>query len=123
LTRTILVIDDDAAIRSALALLLKSKGYQVTTAGDGPSGYAKYIDSRPDIVVSDIVMPGHDGIETIRKIRECGDDVMIIAMSGSIEGGADSRLVKAKEMGADRTLSKPFDPVELMAALNSPRMF
>lgn len=117
MSRRILVIDDDAAIRLSVSILLQAKGYVVSSAVDGADGYAQFLEHRPSIVVSDMIMPGHQGIETIGKIRELDPEVAIIAMSGSIEGGPASFLERARTAGADHFLEKPFEAGELLALL------
>jgi len=114
----ILVIDDDAAIRISLSLLLEAKGFNVSLAIDGADGLSKYLKEKPDIVISDLIMPGHQGIQTISRIRAEDPSLPIIAMSGSVQGGATSFLKKALAAGADHCLEKPFDAMELLNMLN-----
>jgi CheY-like chemotaxis protein len=113
----ILVIDDDAAIRLSLSILLRAKGYDVVVATDGADGFAQFLKHRPQIVMSDMIMPGHEGLSTIRKMREHAPDMPIIAMSGSVEGGPASFLQKAQAAGASLCLEKPFETDELLGIL------
>ena len=114
----ILVIDDDAAVRGAMQVLLQVEGFEVELAKDGPSGLAAAQKNVPDLVIVDRFMPGMDGRETIRALRERTPQLRIIAVSGAMagpnagadEGGEDSA-------GADFSLQKPFRPRELTAAV------
>ena len=115
----ILVIDDDAAIRMSLSILLQAKGYGVVVAPDGAEGFAQFLKHKPQIVMSDMIMPGHEGLVTIRKMRELAPDLPIIAMSGSVEGGPASFLQKAQAAGATLCLEKPFETDELLGLLTS----
>lgn len=110
----ILVIDDDAAIRLSLSIILQAKGYKAVFADCGATGFEQFLRHRPQIVISDMVMPGHEGVGTIRRIRELDATVVIIAMSGSIQGGPMSFLQQAQDAGADATLEKPFETGQLM---------
>ncbi|MDV3457607.1 response regulator [Sphingomonas sp. HF-S4] len=114
----ILVIDDDEAIRLSVEVLLRAKGYEVFLGADGADGFAKFVESQPHVVISDMIMPGHASIETIGKIRAMKPDVAIIAMSGSIKGGPDSYLERAIAAGADHYLDKPFEAAQLMSLLH-----
>ena len=113
----ILVIDDDAAIRISLSLLLQAKGYEVALAVDGADGYAKFLERKPDILISDMVMPGHQGLETIARIHADAPGLPIVAMSGSIRGGPTSFLERASAAGASHCLEKPFEAMQLLALL------
>lgn len=113
----VLVIDDDEAITVSLALVLRAKGYEVVTAPDAAAGLAQYHAHQPQIVISDIVMPGHLGFDTISAIRRASADVLIVAMSGSIEARGDRLLEHARAVGADGYLRKPFEMHELLEAL------
>lgn len=113
-THTILVIDDNDAIRLSLSILLEAKGYAVALAPDGPSGLAAVRDRRPDLVISDLMMPGEPGMTAIGRIRDAAPDLPIIAMSGSVEAGLSSFREQALAAGATRYLEKPFDAHELL---------
>jgi two-component system KDP operon response regulator KdpE len=113
----ILVIDDDTAVRLSLAVLLGAKGYEVVVAADGAEGFAQYVKHQPDIVMSDMIMPGQEALETIAKIRQLSPDVPIIAMSGSVVGGPASFLERAQKAGANLCLEKPFETDQILDAL------
>ncbi len=113
----ILVVDDNEGIRSYLASLLEIKGYQVDTAEDGRSAL-HLLDSgaSPDVIILDIMMPGIDGLETLRRMREKGDETPVIMLS--VVGKASS-IVEAMNLGAMDYLNKPFEEEELEATLQS----
>lgn len=115
--RRVLVIDDDLAITVSLAMVLRAKGYEVATAADGAAGVAQYEAHHPDIVISDMSMPGQPGVDTIRTIRHANHDVLIVAMSGSIEARGHRLPELANLAGADAYLHKPFELDELLDAL------
>lgn len=111
----ILIIDDEPTIRHMVTRILERAGYSTVAAVNGAQGYACFCRERPSLVITDLIMPVREGIETIHRIRRDGADVPIIAMSGSItrKGGADF-LAMARELGATEILRKPFEPVELL---------
>ena len=119
----ILLIDDDRAVLRALEIIFLDLGYDVQTAHDGEKGLQHFCADQPDIVVTDILMPNKEGIETIIQMRRLRADAKIIAMSGG--GPMDKRplLAMAAKLGADRVLLKPFDPeqiAELVQSLHAP---
>jgi two-component system, chemotaxis family, chemotaxis protein CheY len=114
---TILVIDDDEAVRSSLEVLLEAYGYEVVLARDGRQGMAAFRANTPDIVLVDLMMPVQDGIETIVQIRAEWPDAYIIAMSGGARIGNWDGLAVARELGADYAIEKPFEADELLVIL------
>jgi two-component system, chemotaxis family, chemotaxis protein CheY len=111
---SILLIDDDEALRVALRLALKRAGYKVIVAGDGKEGLRIFRRVRPVLVITDIVMDGQEGIETIHALRREAPDVKIIAMSGGGSTKDTTYLDAAMCLGAQRTLEKPFDLQRLL---------
>lgn len=114
---SVLVIDDDSAIRDSLRILLGRRGFTFVEASTGAEGFSRFLEHRPRIVMCDMVMPGGEGVETITRIREIDPQVAIIGMSGSIEGRSEGFLSRALIAGANLCLEKPFDADALMAAL------
>ena len=114
----ILVIDDERGIRRMVRRTLARMGHTVREAPDGRIGLEIMRGDRVDLVVTDILMPAMEGIETIREIRRAFSATGIIAMSG---GGTAERnmmyLDAAAKLGADATLRKPFRAHELAAAV------
>lgn len=116
----VLVIDDDQGVRHTIETVLSAKGFRVRTAPDGEVGLRLLTEFQADLVVTDIIMPEKEGIETIIAIKDRFPKVKIVAMSG---GGRTSEpfdvLDAAKELGADCVLVKPFDVDQLMEAVES----
>ena len=113
----ILLVDDNPQLLYVQRELLGRLGHQVTLATDGREALRWAELEKFDVVISDIVMPNQEGLETIKLLRRMHPGLRIVAMSGG--GSTDSGLYldMALKMGADYTLSKPFSEKELMAAL------
>jgi CheY-like chemotaxis protein len=106
----ILVIDDRATMRDLVRRMLERAGHVVLDAEDGDAGLAAFERCRPDLVITDLIMPKKEGIETIRHIKRSRPGTKVIAMSG----GDDVNLHAARRLGADATLAKPFEAVALL---------
>jgi CheY-like chemotaxis protein len=115
--KKILVIDDDPKIRRVIDLRLTNAGYQVMVAANGQAGLSLFKAQQPNIVITDILMPGKEGLETIMELRRDSPDIKIIAMSGGGRIGADDYLDLAKKFGAQYVFSKPFTGKELLQAV------
>lgn len=113
----ILLVDDDASFRDAQARLLRSRGYAVFEAPDGKEAERLFLRNHPDLIITDMSMPGRDGLETIRCLGEIDPLVPVIAMSGSGRLIRGDYLAFAHYLGAVRTLEKPFAFEELLAAV------
>lgn len=113
----ILVIDDDGLIRETVRRMLEGAGYEVLEAEDGAAGLRQVTQDPPDLVLTDIYMPGKEGIETIREMRQVSPRLKIIAISGSSWNSGHDALSSAKLLGADRTLPKPFRREQLLASI------
>ena len=101
----ILIIDDDPKMQRMLGRILTASGHTVRFADDGEIGVRLFYEAPPGLVVTDIVMPNTEGIETIRTLREAAPAVPILAISGN---GRHGYLRFAKEFGATAVLDKPF---------------
>jgi CheY-like chemotaxis protein len=112
----LLVIDDEASIRQMARRILVASGHSVIEAENGTVGLAQLAQHRVDLVLTDIVMPGTEGIETIQQIRRLLPDMKIIAMSGS--NAQNLYLKVAGKLGADEILNKPFRAAELRDAVS-----
>ena len=110
----ILVIDDDAIVRKTIVQLLEDDGYQVVSAEDGLRGMAMFRSEQPDLVITDIIMPEQEGIQTIEEILKAKPDAKIIATSGGGLIGNNDFLEIAKARGAMAVIPKPFDMEELL---------
>jgi CheY-like chemotaxis protein len=115
--KRILLVDDDPAVRDSIAIVLEGAGFQVDQADQGATGMRLLRANEPDLIVTDILMPQKEGIETIREIRTLLPETPIIAISGSVETRADY-LKMAQSFGASAVLAKPFDPVVLLDLVN-----
>lgn len=104
----ILIIDDETQVREMLVSVLSDAGYIVLEAADGKEGMKVYAESPTDLVITDLVMPGKDGIETVMEMRAHFPNARIIAISGGDKGGGQATLRIAGLLGAQRTLAKPF---------------
>ena len=123
----IIVIDDEQYIRTALKEVLENEGFKVSAARDGRRGLELLEDEGADLVITDVIMPGIDGIATLEKIKAMHPDVPVIVISGvgnvaprDYEPGAISTsafLASATNAGAARTLTKPFNRKELLSAV------
>jgi DNA-binding response OmpR family regulator len=111
----ILVIDDDAKIRNLVVAYLRAEHYEVATASDGASAVDLVRSRQPDIVILDVVMPGIDGIETLRRIRTFSD-VYVIMLTARAE---ETDKVVGLSVGADDYVTKPFSPRELVARVKA----
>ena len=113
----ILLIEDDPLMRRTLRHGLERADHSVVEAEDGQIGLSKFSESRPDLVVTDIVMPNREGVETIQALRGMDPHVPIIAISGGGSVGPDLFLELAQHLGATRTLAKPMRNSELIEAV------
>jgi CheY-like chemotaxis protein len=113
----ILIIDDDPAFRKMVRSFLEAEGHEVIDAGSGEDGLLLFRSQAPDLIVTDIFMPGIGGLETIVKIREENPDMKIIAVSGT-DGIAAATLLSGGEKGADRGLAKPFRRRDLVETID-----
>lgn len=113
----VLVIDDEEAIGASLALMLRRRGYVVLLATDGEQGFALFQAERPDLVITDMIMYGAQGFDTVGRIKAVAPDVPVIAMSGSGIGNAEGVLARATAAGADHCLEKPFEPGEFFSVV------
>ena len=114
---SILIIDDEAPIRSMLRLILEREGYQIIEAPDGIEGIRHYREHPTDLIITDLIMPNKDGIGMIIELKKEFPEINIIAMSGGGLNKPDGYLKGAKQLGAKHTLSKPIDREELLRAV------
>lgn len=118
MTKTkILVVDDQPSNIKALRARLSGEGYEVVEAFDGPQALEKTAHENPDLVLLDIMMPGMDGYEVCRRIKaRQGAFVPVILVTAKTE---TESIVKGLDAGADEYITKPFEPLELMARVRS----
>ena len=113
---TILVVEDDRALREGLALNFKLHGYRVETAADGEEGMRKAFDIRPDLIVLDIMLPGWSGLDILAELRSRQQDVPVLILSAR---GTTANKVEGLNIGADDYLAKPFELPELLARVEA----
>ena len=113
----ILIIEDDEQTRTLLRMMMEREGYEVVEAADGKQALELFHERNFDLVITDILMPVRDGIETIRDLRRDSPEVKIIAISGGGRDGALDFLPVAEQLGADRTFQKPTRRAELVSAV------
>lgn len=115
----VLVIDDDAVSRCAMAMFLEDAGHEVREASDGLEGLDAFRKAPADVVVTDVLMPGMDGLEMIMALWRDYPDVKVIAISaGDKIIPMDMCLDHARIFGALRTFTKPVDRSGLLEAVN-----
>mgnify|MGYP003914170129 CR=1 FL=1 len=114
--QSVLVVDDDKAVRESLRRSLEFNGYEVHLAADGAEALAGIGSLAPDVVVMDVMMPRLDGLETTRALRSAGNDVPIIVLTAR---DAVGDRVEGLDAGADDYLAKPFALPELLARLRA----
>jgi two-component system cell cycle response regulator CpdR len=112
----VLIVEDDDLILQLLRRTLDQAGYAVTAVQDGHAAMRAIDQGRFDFIITDIVMPGADGLETILYVRRKQPEAKIVAMTG---GANQLFLDNARGLGADLILAKPFKPTEMLAALQT----
>lgn len=113
----ILIVDDEPAILAILDRMLRKLGHECLQAGNGREALRKLGESPVDLVITDLIMPDTEGIETIGVIRKRWPGTKIIAMSGGGRQSPTPYLAVAASLGADATLAKPFQMADLELAL------
>ncbi|MEO8317941.1 MAG: response regulator [Bradyrhizobium sp.] len=117
----ILIVDDDAAVQTTIRLLLERAGHRVVSASDGRKGLVSLEAGHFDLLFLDIFMPGMDGFETMRMVRQQHPRIPIIVISGqpmpSESGSIPDFLAMTTKLGAVTSLQKPFKSAELLAAV------
>ena len=111
----ILVVDDDADLRTLISDFLRANGLRVDSAADGVAMDARIAAERPDLVVLDLMMPGEDGLSILRRLRKPGGPAVIMLSAM----GEDTDRIIGLEVGADDYLPKPCNPRELLARIRA----
>lgn len=114
----VLIVEDDPGIRDTIADLFEMSDYKVEVAVNGAEGYRKLLSKKPDIIVSDIMMPVMDGLQLLRKVREGRDTYLVPFILVTAKVTTESKL-KCLEIGADDYLTKPFEIKELLLKVNN----
>ncbi len=113
---TILVIEDDPSLRTGLRMNLQRAGYAVRETPDGGGGLRAYQEQRPDLVLLDLMLPGVDGLEILRRIRRDDAALPVVVLSAL---GAEQDKVNGLDLGANDYLTKPFSVAELLARVRA----
>jgi two-component system phosphate regulon response regulator PhoB len=117
-TARILIVDDEAPIREMLRMSLEMKGFECSEAADAVQAHGAILDSKPDLVLLDWMMPGTSGIELIRRLKrdQASAQVPVILLTARSE---EDNKIHGLEAGADDYITKPFSPRELIARINA----
>jgi two-component system response regulator ResD len=114
---SVLVVDDEPTIAEVVSRYLERAGYQARVAGDGVEALAAAASQRPDLVVLDLMLPGLDGLEVMRRLREQDPDrIAVILLTAR---GEESDRITGLRLGADDYVVKPFSPAELIARVDA----
>lgn len=113
----ILVVDDDADVRELLCRTLEQNGYAAAAACGGAQALRQASDDAPDLVITDVVMPGMDGFEVLRRLRDLVPRAGVLVMSGGGRLGLDLYMETARSLGASAVLRKPFTRSEMLDAV------
>ncbi len=113
---TILIVEDNRALRDGLALNVRLQGYTVVLAADGEEGLRLAFDARPDLIVLDIMLPGCSGLDILAALRKRGSGVPVLVLSAR---GTTPNKVEGLVTGADDYMTKPFDLPELLARIDA----
>ncbi len=114
----ILVFDDEPSILLMIKKMLEKAGHDVDIALNGKEGMLLFDKNKPDLLITDIIMPEKEGLETIFELRRMYPDLKIIAISGGGRIGPDGYLPGAKLLGANMVFQKPLDQKEFVNAVN-----
>ena len=114
--KTVLIIEDEQNIVDILSFNLGREGYDTLEALDGPTGLQLALEQNPDLILLDLMLPGMDGFEVCRRIREAGSSVPIVMLTAREE---EDDKVRGLELGADDYITKPFSMRELLARVKA----
>jgi len=117
--KKIVIIEDDQIIRESLKEILEMNSFQVLAIDSGIDLMKKITKFRPDVLITDIIMPDKDGIEIIIEAKKTLTDIKLIAISGGGRIDSESYLNTAKYLGADATLKKPFTHEQMISVIKS----
>ena len=114
----VLVIDDDPVIVELLRVNFEIEGFEVISAGDGREGFERARSDRPDLVLSDIMMPRYDGLQLLTQLKAdpATRGLPVILLSAKAQ---NAEVQQGLDLGADDYVTKPFDPLELIDRVNA----
>src|SRR6185503_8005707 len=113
----ILLIDDNDEMRGMLGQMIRDAGFEVVLASNGNEGIEKYRSAPADLIITDILMPGKGGLQTIVELRRDYPKAKVIAMSGGFKNESSDHPALAQILGVDFILAKPFSSTELFSAV------
>jgi two-component system chemotaxis response regulator CheY len=113
----ILLVDDDDLSRGTIHQMLERAGHAVTSTGSGSDALRLFGSTKPELVVTDLIMPDTDGLELIQELRKADPAIRILAISGGGRVNANEYLSVARKFGAAGVLAKPFSNQELKDAI------
>lgn len=113
----VLIVDDEEMVRMVIANTLRKVGITVEEAENGRAAVLRFQENPADVVITDIIMPEQEGIETIIELKRISPTVKIIAISGGGRVGTTDYLEIARDFGAIRTFTKPFDRMKMLEAV------
>lgn len=114
----VLIVEDEPTIADVVARYLERAGYETSVVGDGPSALVEVGNRRPDLIVLDVMLPGMDGLEVMRRVREHEGTSRVGILLLTARGGEPDRIAGLQQ-GADDYLVKPFSPGELIARIDA----
>jgi DNA-binding NtrC family response regulator len=115
--KRVLIIDDDEQLRALLFEILDRAGFEVIEAANGEEGLKRYREQPIDLVITDLIMPEKEGVETIVELRREFPNARVVAISGGGRAGGRDYLPIAARLGASRTVAKPFTSQEILEAV------
>ena len=124
MNKRVLVVDDDGDVRELICRMLEREGYRAVSAKDGREALETVGRLAPDLVITDVVMPGMDGFAMLLELRDRAPGLETLVISGGSRAGADAHLETARRLGARAVLRKPFTREEMLDAVRralSPR--
>lgn len=114
----VLIVDDDEQVRIMLHRVMEWAGFEARVAENGREAMKALAREPADLVITDLIMPEQEGLETISRLKKDYPAIKIIAISGGGRIGPEAYLPTAREMGADRIFTKPFNVQEIVEAVN-----
>ena len=114
----ILIVDDEEQLRDVLRCVLQDEGHEIVEAADGYAALEQFRQTPTELVITDIVMPDKEGLETIIDLKRTNPSVRIIAMSGGGRNSPHDYLDMAKKLGATEVIAKPFSIDEFLMCVN-----
>src|ERR1043165_7529153 len=120
MSKRLLIVDDEPNLLRALAAFISAERFEVTTARSGPDAMIKLAQAVPDLIISDIRMPGMSGYELARQLRDASRTALVPIVFLTAKGESDERIEGVRG-GVDAYFTKPFIPDELLAVINNIR--